>query len=149
MKPVQLLMLVSLTASGAVRAGEHPACSDPDYTYQAHTSAELRTIAASCKSTPIANLYYNRAYYADLVSEATTLAELIAYSDNSSSVNLEAGRLYMALLEQMAPIWYPDSATRAAFLNREYDHHAEIAALRLQGYDRMADRLERNIVTHQ
>ncbi len=149
MKPVQLLIVLFLTTSGPLHADGHPACSDPDYPYHARTSSELRTIAASCKSAPVANLYYNRAYYAELVSEATTLAELIAYYDNSSSVHLEASRLYMTLLEQLAPVWYPDPATRVAFLNREYDHHAEIAALRLKGYDRMADRLERSIVTHQ
>lgn len=147
MKLVKLLMLLAQTASVTVLAQEHHACSNHDYHYEAHAPGELRTIAASCKSTPIANLYYNRAYHADLVSEATTLAGLIAYVDNSSSVDFEAYRLYMALLEQMAPIWYPDPGARVAFLNREYDRRDEIARLRLRGYENVADHLERNIIT--
>ena len=132
-----------------VHADEHSACSDLDDEYQSHTPEELRFIAASCNSKPVANLYYNRAYHTDPVSEARIYARLIAYTDNSSNIRLEANRIYMALLEQMAPIWYQDSSTRVAFLNKEYDRHVEIATLRLQGYDRIADRLERNIITHQ
>jgi hypothetical protein len=54
----------------------------------------------------------------------------------------------MALLEQMTPIWYPDSAGRVDFLNHEYDRHGEIARLRLRGYDHVADHLEREAATH-
>ena len=144
MKLVKLVMLLAQTASGAALAQEHAACNDHEYQYEMHTPGELRTIAASCKSTPIANLFYNRAYHYDLVSEATALAELIVYSDSSNAVRLASNRLYVALLEQMAPIWYPDWSERVAFLNREYDRRDEIARLRLRGYDHIADRLERN-----
>lgn len=149
MKFVKLLMLVTLTASGIARAQEHHACRNAVYEYHGHTSEELRTIAATCKSTPVANLYYNRAYHADLVSEAATLAGLIAYSDDSSRTRFEAYRLYIALLEQLAPIWYPDPAARIAFLNREYDHRVEIAGLRLLGYDHVADHIERSTIIHR
>ena len=148
MKLVKLLMLLTLAASRTVLAQEHHACSDLIYHFDSHASEELRTIAASCKSKPIANLYYNRAYHAELVAEATSLAGLITYSDNSSRVRFMAYRLYMALLEQMAPIWYPDSAARVAFLNHEYDRRVEIAGLRLRGYDQVADHLERNIIAY-
>ena len=148
MKLVKLLMLLTLLASAPALAQEHPACRNVAYHYETHTPEELRSIAKSCKTVPIANLYYNRAYHADLVTEATTLARLIAYSDNSSNVHFEAYRLYMALLEQMAAIWYPDSADRVAFLNREYDQRVEIAGLRLRGYDHVAEHLERTIINY-
>ena len=149
MKFVKLLVLVALTASGTARAQEHPACRNPAYEYQAHSPEELRGIAATCKSTPVAALYFNRAYHADLVSEAAALAGLIAYADDSSREGFVAYRLYMALLEQLAPVWFPDPAARTAFLNREYDHRVEIAGLRLLGYDHVADHLERNTRIHR
>ena len=147
MKLVKLFTLLTVTASSTVAAQEHRACNSLDYHYEAHASDQLRTIAASCKSKLVANLFYNRAYHADLVSEATALAGLIAYSDNNSRVHFEAYRLYMSYLEQMAKVWYPDSAARVRFLNREYDSRVEIEGLRLRGYDHVADYLERSFIT--
>ncbi|UCB54895.1 MAG: hypothetical protein JSW45_13330 [Thiotrichales bacterium] len=145
MKLVKLLMLPALPASGAALAQEHPACRNIAYHYEAHISDEPRSMANSCPSTSIANLHYIRVYHPDLVTEATALAGLISYSDNSSNVHFEAYRLYIALHEQMAPIGYPDSAARVALLNREYDRRVEIASLRLRGYDQVADHLESTI----
>ena len=64
------------------------------------------------------------------------------YSDDSNSVRIDSYSLYMALIEQMAPVWYPDASARVAFLNHEYDRRSEIARLRLRGYERVADQLE-------
>lgn len=147
MKLMKLLIALALSGSGAALAQEHPACHDLGYRYEAHASEELRRIAASCASKPAAKLYYNRAYHADLVVEGRTLAGLIAYSPAHGGARFEAYRLYMGLLEQLAPVWYPDPAERIAFLNSEYDRRGEIARLRLRGYDHLADRLEREAVT--
>ncbi|MGD8497260.1 MAG: hypothetical protein PVG82_00040 [Chromatiales bacterium] len=147
MKLGHLLIILTLAASGVALAQEHPACSDLDYRYETHSSKGLRTIAASCGIPAIANLYYNRAYHADLVAEGTTLAGLIAHSPNRSGARFESYRLYMAMVEQLAPTWYPDTSERVRFLNREYDRRGEIARLRLRGYDHLADRLEREAVT--
>jgi len=149
MKHIKLLMLLAMTASSTVLAQEHPACSNPAYHLEAHTPADLRDIAASCQSKSIATLFYNRAYHADMVQEAATLAGLIAYSDDRGKEQFDAYRLYMALLENMTPIWYPDSEARVAFLNREYDRRGEIARLRLRGYDHVADHLERTTMMRQ
>ena len=143
MKPVKLFITLALMVSGVVHAQEHPACGDLDYRYEALASHELRSIAASCQSKSVANLYYNRAHHADLVNEAATLAGLIAHSNARSSTQFETYRLYMAVVEQMATIWYADVGERADFLNREYDQRGEIARRRLRGYDHIADYLER------
>jgi len=142
MSLVRYLILLAATASGSVLAQEHTACSDFEYGYQVHSPDELRRLAASCKSASVANLYYNRAYHADMVHEAIVLSGLIDFTDSSSQVRFEAYRMYMAMLEQLVPLWYPSPESRAAFLNREYDKSGEIAALRLRGYDQMADHLE-------
>ncbi len=147
MKIDKLLIALALTVSGSALAQEHPACSKLDYHLEPYDSTLLRAIAASCKSESIANLYYNRAYHADLVIEGTTLAELDVYSREGNVAHFDRYRLYMALLEQMAPIWYEDSAERASLLNREYDRSNEVARLRLRGYDHAADKLEHKTVS--
>lgn len=147
MKLVKCLILLVLPATGGVYAQEHPGCSDFEYRYEAHSSEELRRIAASCKSKSIANLYYNRAYHADLILEASVFNSLVVYSNSSNKVRLESYSLYMALLEHMAPIWYPNTSARVAFLNHEYVRRGEIARLRLRGYERAADQLERTSST--
>lgn len=142
-----LLMALTLAVDGVAAAQEHPACSDLGYRHQIHSSKELRGIAESCQAKPIANLYYNRAYHVDLVAEGRGLAGLITYSPANGRAHFDAYRLYMAMLEELAPAWYPDPAERIAFLNSEYDRRGEIARLRLRGYDHLADRLEREAVT--
>jgi len=143
MKPVKLFITLALMVSGVAHAQEHPACGDLDYRYEALASHELRSIAASCQSESVTNLYYNRAHHADLVNEARTLAGLISHSNARSSTRFETYQLYMTLVEQMAPTWYADVEERADFLNREYDQRGEIARRRLRGYDHIADYLER------
>ncbi len=48
------------------------------------------------------------------------------------------------MLEALAPLWFPDADARIEFLRNEYDHRGEVVELRLRGFDRIADRLERN-----
>jgi hypothetical protein len=138
-------LLAALTACGGAFAQEHPGCRDLDYPYQHLSSAELRAIAASCRYRDIAYLYYNRAYHADLLSRADALASLIPYSgrEKEKQYDMQSYRYYMAMLEQLASVWYPDPMARVRFLNLEYDRRSEIAELRLKGYDHIADRLER------
>ena len=146
MKIQKILMALTLAASGTTHAQEHPACKDLDYHIEPNDSYLLRTIASSCRSRPVTNLYYSRAYHADLIAEGTALAGLITYSHEGSEIYFESYRMYMALLEQLAPIWYEDSAERAFFLNLEYERSSEIVRLRLRGYDHAADHLEREAV---
>lgn len=143
----RVLALAMLVVNGVVHAAEHPACHDLDAPYVRHSSSQLRAIAASCRSGAIANLYYHRAYHADLLVEGETLAGLITYAKRDSAHHFDAYRSYVVMIEALAPIWYPDRLERAVFLNAEYERCAEVAELRLHGYDMVADRLERQATT--
>jgi hypothetical protein len=90
-------------------------------------------------------LFYNRAYHSDLLEEGKTLSNLISYFGQDIKRHFEAYRLYIALIEQFAPYWYPDATERAAFLNTEYDRRGEVVELRLHGYDRLADLKEQRL----
>lgn len=143
-----IFLLVALFWSNIATAQEHVACHNLDYEYQKQTLANLRAIAASCKSREIAQLYYNRAYHRDLLSESEALSQITTVFSQDITRYVEAYRLYIALIEAFAPNWYPDEDARAAFLNREYDNRSEVAELRLHGYDRLADSKERNTLVH-
>lgn len=142
------VLLISMV-HGLVQAGEHPACRDLDYRYAQHPSQQLRAIAASCEAEEIADLFYHRAYHAELIAEGEALRGLIAYTRRDSGGHFDAYRLYIAMIEAFAPVWYPVVNERAAFLNGQYEHHSEIAELRLHGYDMVADRLERQAAAAQ
>lgn len=146
-----LTALFLLAMCGLASAAEDPACRNIDYSYTGHTAKELRAIAASCEQQDIAKLYYNRAYHSDLVEEARIKDNILTFSisDNSvlssrqSSHDLEAYRLYIRFIEELAPIWFPKAEDRIAFLNAEYDYQGELAQLRLRGYEKIADNIER------
>ena len=143
MKIVYLLLAWFILGAVAVFADEHRACRDLDYPYGDRTPSEQRAIAASCQHRRVAKLYYQRARHADLVAEERTLARLIPYSARESHHHFGAYNVYIALIEALAPVWYPDPRERVEFLNAEYDYQGEVAELRLHGYDTLADRLER------
>jgi hypothetical protein len=56
--------------------------------------------------------------------------------------------MFMTLVELFASRRFPKWTDRLVFLNGEYRKHNEIAELRLRGYDRLADRLERQPARH-
>lgn len=137
-------LLLYLFVAG-VSAQEHRACRDADYPYQARSAAELRAIAVSCRPGPMAELYYYRAYYLDLITEAAAMSSLVVRLNPEYRHRFESHRLYMALIEVLAPVWFEQADERVAFLNAEYARAMEVAELRLRGYDRLADRLERQL----
>ena len=136
----RIVIVVSLSVfSLLAHAAEHEACHDIDFSAVALGSSTLRDIAATCKNPAVARLYYNRAHHYDLHQRSAFLSRLISvYAGRTSSY-----RMYMALVESLAPVWFPDVWQRVDFLNREYERVAEVAELRLKGFDRLADVLER------
>ena len=142
MKLVTLFLAWALFGGNTAFAAEHRACRELDHPYTDRTPAETRAIAASCRHRPVATLYYHRARHADLVAEESTLARLIPYSPRVSRYHFASYKIYIALIEALAPVWYADPSARAEFLNAEYDYRGEAAELRLHGYDTLADRLE-------
>ena len=142
MRRISLLCFVVLLLSSAETwAEQHPACSGVDYPLSA-SSAELRLIAVSCEMKSVSRLFYQRAYFKDLLKEAETFSSLIAYPSKKANQDSRTHRFYMALIEAFAPVWYPDFRERVKFLNAEYDRRGRITELRLRGYDTIADRME-------
>lgn len=115
------------------KSGEPLACRDLDFDYSPLSVAELTTVAASCQDDAVARLYYNRAYYADLLETAAG-----GEFDPRLSSLAHSHRLYMGMIEAFAPRWYPDEKARLAFLNTQYEEMATVAELKLRQYKRLA-----------
>jgi len=132
------LLFASLNAQGA---DDHAACNTVTYNWFDHSSDELRHIASTCESGYFSELNFHRAYYIDLVNEATATAGLIDYVRTENRANLSAYKFHMMLAEQLARHLYPTRVGQLLFLNGEYEVNNEIAELRLRGYNNLADRL--------
>lgn len=149
MKPVQLFTsLIMLLTSSVVLANENPACrvTESSHLHINSSASELRGIAATCNDTNMARLFYNRAYHKYLLSEGKALSGIILYNSESSDYQLTAYRLFIAMVEELAPLYYPDVEQRIDFLNKIYEERSEVVELRLRGNDRLADALERKLV---
>ncbi len=134
-------MLVLWLAGAGAYAGDEPvACSETGHDWYTLPASELRTIAGRCTSRAFADLNYNRAYYRDLLDENAAVSGLIPYSSGESQPNMESFGVYMLLIEQLAPLYFPSVTDRVAFLNAEYDIRNEISELWLHGYGTLAAR---------
>lgn len=144
MRLMTVLCAVTMLAVAHVSwAQEHPACANLAHTAKQRDSKQLRSIAASCSNPSVRELYYNRALHLELVTEAKVMEGLIEFRAPHSSNTMLGHQMYIALIEAVAPVWFPDLQERLEFLNGEYERRGEIARLRLRGYDPLADRLER------
>ena len=138
-----LFAVTMLAAAPATWAQEHAACGEPARSAAVRDSTQLRKMAAACDNPAISALYYNRAAHLELLAEAHVMSGLIAFRPSSSNSSLLSYRIYIAMIEALAPVWFPRVEERIAFLNAEYERRSEIARLRLRGYDPLANRLER------
>lgn len=129
--------------SSSIAAAEYSACTNPDHPFQKLSHTELQTIAKSCHSKKMAQLYYNRAYHKHVITKAKALADLDSQASNANRQSIISHSLYMAMIEEFAKIWIPNQTTRIEFLNSSYLHHDEILELRLQGQNKQADQIER------
>ncbi|MFC1685341.1 hypothetical protein ACFL0R_07740 [Pseudomonadota bacterium] len=146
MRSLILFSGVLLFVAGVCVAGERPACSNPAYDYATQDTDGLRRIAASCEQEAISELFYHRAYHAGLLAEAELLSQLIPYEGGRHETLVETHFLYMALVEELAKVWYPNLGERVAFLNDEYQLQNEVVELRLHGFDHLADHLVQKMV---
>ena len=138
--------LLIITLPNIVLATEHPACSNFSSSHIEKTSSELRSIAATCQNEHVAQLFYNRAYHKDLLLEGNALSGIILHNSESYEYQLSAYRLFIALVEEIAPLYYPNVDHRISFLNQVYERRSEVVELRLRGYDKLADRLEKKLL---
>lgn len=107
------------------------------------TAVEMRALAAGCPPGPTADLWYNRAYHAELLERYRSAMRLEVYRTADDARNYHSYRVFIELSEALAR--HAPSATggdRVAWLNSIYDRAGEIAEMRLKGYDLQADRLE-------
>ncbi|WP_455365337.1 hypothetical protein [Kaarinaea lacus] len=151
MKSLHLFVVLAMffthaVLAKAVFAKENPACQDQQSSYINSSATELRDIAATCEDKAIARLFYNRAYHKYLLSEGKALSGMILYNSEASDYQLTAYRLYIAMVEELAPLYYPDVRQRIEFLNTVYERRSEVVELRLKGNDRLADALERKML---
>ena len=142
----RLTFFLGLLVSNVVMAGENPACHNPTQAFFNHQATELRNIAASCADNEVARLFYNRAYYKDLLVESKILSNLIQHNAESANYQITAYQLYIAMVEEFAPLYYPNIQQRIDFLNLVYERRSEVVELRLHGNNKLADVLERKIL---
>ena len=142
---IRALVISILIFPGYLLASEDPACSTPDATFLETGATKLRHIAASCTDPGVSRLFYNRAYNKDLLAEGNILSGLETLNDQSGYL-ITSYRLYIALVEELAPLYYPDMKQRVAFLNKVYERRGEVMELRIRGYDKLADALEKKLI---
>lgn len=142
-----LIMIVSSLPVSAA-ADPHPACRAAIAPAVPVDAAELRSIATSCRPGPRADLWYNRAYHAELLDRYRSMMQLEAYWPQEDARNYYSYRLFIALSEALAlQTMEPDSTDTVVWLNSIYDRAGEVAEMRLKGYDLQADRLEARLWT--
>ena len=134
-----LAPLLPITAT----AEQHSACNDAGALAPSAAPDLLRNIAASCAAAVTADLYYNRAYHAELLGRYRAAMRLQGYRRQEDVKNYHTYRIFIGLSEAMAsaaPL--PGDGDTVAWLNSVYDRATEIAEMRLRGYDQQANRLE-------
>lgn len=99
----------------------------------------LRQIARTCGKPAVANLFYNRAYHAELLHKFRTLSRLQALKPNHNQTHYHTQRIYIGLAEAFAQrAWQHGAGNAISQLNLQYDHSIETAEYQLKGYDMLA-----------
>ena len=140
MKRCILAFALSVFATEFVAADN--SCRDIGTQYLQQAVETVRALAEHCDNPELADLYYKRAYHLELI-ERNYASQAGIYAYHRGYPPISEYRLYIAMLESLAPVWFPEVKARADFLRSEYDHRGEVVELRLRGFDRIADRLER------
>lgn len=143
MKMLRWIAVVGMVFSAVAAASQDPACEQLERTYQTYRASQLRAIAGTCYKKSVARLFYNRAYHRDLLSESQALSGIIIKNAEPTGYHVESYRLYIALVEELSFQWFPKADDRVAFLNEVYERRGEVIELRLHGYDKLADALDR------
>ncbi len=128
MKIKWALLIVLVLGGGQLwRLAEPLACRDLDYDYSALSATELGLIASSCRREAMARLYYQRAYFTELL-EGREVAGLA-----------DGHRLYMGMVEAFSSHWFPAQEARLDFLNQQYEQATERAEIQLRQQRQFAE----------
>lgn len=127
-----------LTTAGAAIA-DHKDCSNPFANSSDDTPKLMRQVAENCGETAIANLFYNRAYHAELLQKFQVIHRLQSHQPNHDLTHYHTQRMFIALSEAFAQrAWEHGNEQAIRDLNRNYDRSIEIAEFQLKGYDMLA-----------
>lgn len=141
MRPLRWVLFAGVLHAGV--AGADVQCEDIGLAYLELGPSEVRALARDCDVAALADLYYRRAYHLEFLQRGAQYESMVILYGGQRPW-LPNYRLYIALIEAMAPQWFTDAGARIDFLRGEYERKGEIAELRLRGMDHMADRLERD-----
>jgi hypothetical protein len=128
--------------AGDSTAGEHPACLDIDFPYRDLSSTELKSIAISCDESTMAELYFQRARYAELAEDHAVMNRLERVQKNRTDWTVRQDRLFLTLVEVFTAQRDMPEGQRTEVLGRALEHAIAVSELRLRGYDLQAKRLE-------
>ncbi|MCW8945528.1 MAG: hypothetical protein OQL27_12205 [Sedimenticola sp.] len=132
-----------LTTSGSALAG-HKDCNNPFSHSSDYTPKLMRQVAENCGETAIANLFYNRAYHAELLQKFQLINRLQSHKPNHDLTHYHTQRMFIALSEAFAKrAWERGEQQAITELNRNYDSSIEIAEYQLKGYDILAAQTNR------
>jgi hypothetical protein len=124
-------------AGAGVAEAEPAACLEPFGPAESEPDA-LRKIARGCRVESVARLYAQRAYHAELISDLRVMARMQkAYADNDR-IQLEQGRLFVALAEAFAERAYAERPGVVEELNLAYEQSIRRVERCLDGYGRLA-----------
>lgn len=139
-----IILLFALISSSCAFAQTPFTCSTSYFSSLSDTAQKLRDTAAKCSNQQLSRLYYNRAYHHELMTERRSLAKLLTKNaENREDHQITGDLLYIALVEAFAPHRYKNENKRVDFLNKVYEQRSEIMELRLRGYDKRAELLEK------
>ncbi|MCW8908902.1 MAG: hypothetical protein OQL28_16805 [Sedimenticola sp.] len=138
------VMGLTITLAGDAAVADNADCYTPFNHGAGEDPTGLRQIARACAEPEISNLFYNRAYHAELLRKFRTLNRLQALKPNHNQTHYHTQRIYIGLAEAFARrAWQRGTGNAISQLNRQYDQSIEIAEYQLKGYDMLAAQSER------
>ncbi|MCW8891428.1 MAG: hypothetical protein OQL20_12280 [Sedimenticola sp.] len=127
-----------LTSTGNAIA-DHKDCGSPFSHTSKYSPERMRQVAENCGETAIANLFYNRAYHAELLEKFQVINRLQSHQPNHDLTHYHTQRIFIALSEAFAKrAWEQGHQQAITHLNQNYDRSIEIAEHQLKGYDVLA-----------
>lgn len=126
-----------ITMSPAI--ADHKECDNPFSHSADYTPQLMRQVAEHCGESAIANLFYNRAYHAELLQKFQVINQLQTHKPSNDRTHYQTQRMFIALSEAFARrAWEQGGKTAIAQLNSHYERSIEIAEYQLKGYNVLA-----------
>jgi hypothetical protein len=132
-------MIGGLAVAISPAIADHKDCNNPFSHSADYTPHLMRQVAENCGESAIANLFYNRAYHAELLQKFQVINRLQTHQPNSDQAHYQTQRIFIALAEAFARrAWERGEKNVITQLNSHYDRSIEIAEHQLKGYNVLA-----------